>query len=185
MERRPWPTGGRLRSSARVHEEALSIRRELGDQRGSPSRWGTWAWWLSTRGTTTGRAASSSRCWRFPANWVSRSDRIRAANALNHLGIVAGEQGESAAARRYFEEALTLSRKLGDESNAANTLVNLGLIANAQGDPVTARTRYEEALLTFRSLGDKRCVALVLIHLSSRAREQGNWKRRGTISRNA
>ncbi|WP_152627825.1 tetratricopeptide repeat protein [Streptacidiphilus neutrinimicus] len=68
------------------------------------------------------------------------------ASTLTNLGAVSGRTGELAAALRYFDEALTLSRAVGDEATAAIAANNLGLIHRRLGNFATALEHHRGAL---------------------------------------
>jgi len=72
-------------------------------------------------------------------------DRTRIAMALNSLGIVARERGDSAGARAAFEEAIGLHRSLGDLRRVADALSNLGVVAVDEGRLDEAEALFEES----------------------------------------
>jgi tetratricopeptide (TPR) repeat protein len=70
-----------------------------------------------------------------------------------HMGDVALRRGEWAAARTYYEEALSIHRQLGGLWGVAQLLNNLGEVARCEGDYGRAARFYEESLASFRALG--------------------------------
>jgi predicted ATPase/DNA-binding SARP family transcriptional activator len=82
------------------------------------------------------------------------------ANALNMAGILAGEQGEFAAARVRFTAALEDARAIGATRVISSSLVNLGNLAFFAGALDAARDLYKESIEHFASLGDNRGQAL-------------------------
>jgi predicted ATPase/DNA-binding SARP family transcriptional activator len=82
------------------------------------------------------------------------------ANALNMVGILAGEQGEFDAARERFETALADARALDATRIISSALVNLGNLAFFGGELDQARDLYKESIDYFASLGDLRGQAL-------------------------
>ena len=70
------------------------------------------------------------------------------ATSLNNLGNLLSRQGDHAAARPYYEQALAIRKKvLGDKhSDTAISLNNLGNLLSRQGDHAAARPYYEQAL---------------------------------------
>jgi predicted ATPase/DNA-binding SARP family transcriptional activator len=70
--------------------------------------------------------------------------------ALNGAGIVAAEQGDHGAARRFFAQSLALARKLGRADRIAAALANLGNLALFEGDYEGARAHYEESVGLWR-----------------------------------
>jgi predicted ATPase len=82
------------------------------------------------------------------------------ANALNMIGILAGEQGDFATARAKFEAALADARAVGATRAISSALVNLGNMAFYAGELDAARDLYKESIEYFASLGDARGQAL-------------------------
>jgi tetratricopeptide (TPR) repeat protein len=156
-----------------LHEEALTIRRELGDLLNIAAS-------LVRLGAVTLESGDYDRARSLYEQGLALSQetdcspgRTVMATALTGLGVVSNDQGDHAAARRYFEEALAIRRALGNQRSAAISLGNLGNVARAQGDPVAARGYFAEALVTQRALGDRRGVAVALGNLGLLACEQG------------
>ncbi|QDU29442.1 photosystem I assembly protein Ycf3 [Anatilimnocola aggregata] len=106
-------------------------------------------------------------------------DHPNVADTLNSLGILTSDQGDYPAARKYYEEALVVYRKvLGNEhKSTAGTLNNLGILASDQGDYPAARKYYEEALAIQRKeLGNEHpSTADTLSNLGVLARGQGDY----------
>jgi predicted ATPase/DNA-binding SARP family transcriptional activator len=82
------------------------------------------------------------------------------ANALNMVGILAGEQGDFGPARVKFTAALEDARAVGAMRAISSALVNLGNMAFYEGELDAARDLYKESIDYFASLGDKRGEAL-------------------------
>jgi tetratricopeptide (TPR) repeat protein len=82
------------------------------------------------------------------------------ANALNMVGILAGEQGEFEAAGERFEAALAGARAIDATRIISSALVNLGNLAFFGGELDKARDLYKESIDYFASLGDLRGQAL-------------------------
>ncbi|MBA3472588.1 MAG: tetratricopeptide repeat protein, partial [Rubrobacter sp.] len=75
--------------------------------------------------------------------------------ALVHAGWIAWVQADFERSTAFSEEALALSRKLGDKAGAATALFNLGMVAiYDQMRAEEARTLFEESLALRRELGD-------------------------------
>src|SRR6202047_3976940 len=81
---------------------------------------------------------------------------------MNYQGDVARDQGDSAAARTLYEEALAIFRELGDRWGIAGTLADLGSLAREEGNCPTARSLYRESIKLFRDLDHKRGIARLL-----------------------
>jgi predicted ATPase/class 3 adenylate cyclase len=82
------------------------------------------------------------------------------ANALNMVGILAGEQGEFDAARARFKAALEDAYAVGSTRVISSALVNLGNLAFFGGELDTARDLYKESIEHFASLRETRGQAL-------------------------
>jgi tetratricopeptide (TPR) repeat protein len=94
--------------------------------------------------------------------------------ALNNLGVVAWSQGDYAAARQYYQQALDISTQLGDPSGRAAALGNLGNVAGRQGDYAAARQYYQQALDISTQFGDPGGEANTLNNLGIVAWSQGD-----------
>jgi predicted ATPase len=70
---------------------------------------------------------------------------VAAAKAWNGAGILAGEQGDFEAARKFFDVALGLARDSGDPKRISAALTNLGNIDLYRRDYEGAQAFYEEA----------------------------------------
>jgi predicted ATPase/serine phosphatase RsbU (regulator of sigma subunit) len=104
------------------------------------------------------------------------SDSARA-RALQQLGVLADEQGDTSHALDYYAESLALRRRLGDQLGLAMTLNSMGVAYHTHGDNVRARELLEESLLLRKQLGQLQGVALVLNNLGNIALTQGDLAR--------
>jgi len=77
------------------------------------------------------------------------------ATLLNNLGRVYDDLGDKAKALEHYNQALPLSRQVGDKSGEATTLNNLGLVYDALGDKQQALDFYQQALPLRRQVGDR------------------------------
>jgi predicted ATPase/Flp pilus assembly protein TadD len=89
-------------------------------------------------------------------------DTTQTFRAATVLGATCARLGRVDDARRWFETALELARKIGDPTNIASALDNLGLMARGRGDLDEALRLYREALLKHRDVGDAGGAALCL-----------------------
>jgi serine phosphatase RsbU (regulator of sigma subunit)/predicted ATPase len=103
-------------------------------------------------------------------------DSVRA-RALQHLGVLADEQGDTSQALDYYAESLALWRRLGDQLGLAMTLNSMGVAYHTHGDNVRARELLEESLVLRRQLEQLQGVALVLNNLGNIALTQGYFAR--------
>jgi len=86
--------------------------------------------------------------------------------ALNLLTEYAQEQGDFCRALALPEEALALSRAVGDALSEAHAHLSAGDAAAARGTPQEAAGHYQEALLLLWSQGDRACSIRTLIGLA-------------------
>jgi predicted ATPase/DNA-binding SARP family transcriptional activator len=87
---------------------------------------------------------------------------IELAAALSGLGVLAGEQGDMAAARDAFDRSLVLANALGDERRLASGLANLATLDTFEREYDLAVERYAQSLDMWRALGDQRRVSIML-----------------------
>jgi len=74
---------------------------------------------------------------------------------LGNLGLAYNHLGESRKAIEYYEQALKISREIGDRLGEENRLGNLGLAYYRLGEIKKAIEYYEQALEISREIGDK------------------------------
>jgi hypothetical protein len=84
------------------------------------------------------------------------------ADVLMHLGYIARGQGNSAAERSCYEQALALRRELGAKGSIAHSLYNLGHVARSEGNYEVARLHYRESLAALHEVADRPNIAKVL-----------------------
>lgn len=83
-----------------------------------------------------------------------------------------------------LEEALTISRSLGDDLAAGNALNSLGVLTSeGLKDHLKGRGLYEQALLLFLAGGDQQRAAYTLHNLGVIAHEMGDCDRAGALIR--
>ena len=96
---------------------------------------------------------------------------------LAHLGAIPLSQGDHVLAARYFEEALELTRQIGNMLSGYISLYNLALAAQGQGDYERAAELYEEGLRFAVEAGDKTNTAYCLEGLAELAVASGALER--------
>lgn len=85
------------------------------------------------------------------------------ATTLNDLGIAQALQGDTAQARRLFQESLALKERIGDRQGVAYALANLGNVTESLTD---FRRLTEQSLEIKRELGDRQGTANSLFNLA-------------------
>jgi len=128
--------------------------------------------WLRKGRWTEGRAASeatlrSTQDLMVKARW----------NALGMTGQLALSQGETVAARSYFEQAATVANAVAGPETAQIVLGDLGEFAARAGDFDTAEQLYANSLEAARRVGNKHAVILCETHLAQLASQRGDLAR--------
>jgi predicted ATPase len=125
---------------------------------------------------------SEGRGWLEAALAQAEGEQLQDAGlrpwALANLALLAGHQGDYAAAQARGTESLRLFRELGIHGGSAFVLCQvLGWLARERGDAATARLHLEEGLALFRELGDQGGIAWGLVTLGEVAvmQEDAAW----------
>ena len=72
------------------------------------------------------------------------------------LGSVLSSNNEREAARACYEEALAISREIGDQDGVASTMAELANLSRRQGDLNTARRLFDQVAEVEKEIGDTR-----------------------------
>ena len=102
--------------------------------------------------------------------------------ALDNLAATYASLGESATARRLFEEEYALSLALHDLSGLALAHLGLGLLA-CQDDEAVAVAHLDQALAMQREIGEPWKLIFTLNLLGQLVQRQGDWGRAGSLYR--
>ena len=86
---------------------------------------------------------------------------------LNNLGLVYSALGEKLQALDYYNQALPLSRAVGDRAGEATTLNNIGRVYAALGEKPQALDYFNQALPLWRAVGDRAGEATTLNNIGS------------------
>jgi predicted ATPase len=87
------------------------------------------------------------------------------AKGLYNSGALARVQGDYAAARARLEEAVALTREIGDRPGLAYALIFLGILEITQGNPKAAQAQFTESLGILRNSGTRWWQAFALRRL--------------------
>ncbi len=162
-------------TQARQHyEEALTLRRELGDSEGiagALNNLGIVAAWL---GDYDGALALHKESLELRQ---ARDDAFGMALSLTNLGDVLLAQGDFNGAQDYQEEALRLRELVHDEAGIAYSVYNLGEIARLRGDTAAAARHLADSLHRFEALGEKIGIAYAECSLGDLASREGDTAR--------
>jgi predicted ATPase/class 3 adenylate cyclase len=110
-----------------------------------------WRFWQQQGHLAEGRS-QLERLLALPSAQQRSADRV---HGLAALGGVAYWQGDVAATRPVYEEALATARALDDTRLIAESLYDLSFPVAIGGEPESARPMQEEALDRFLALGDE------------------------------
>lgn len=169
-------------ASRERYEEALAIRRALGDRGGVGAV-------LSNLGLLAFEQGDYAAALDLHEQSLAidreLGDRWGVAVSLMHLGEIAATHGDAAKARAYDEESLAIFRELGDRAHVANALRHLGTMSMRQGDAATASTLCEESLAICRELGDRSGIAWALDGLGVAARHRRDLAAAGHLHEEA
>jgi predicted ATPase/DNA-binding SARP family transcriptional activator len=152
-------------------EEALTIRRRLGEPRGLAQALNTCGnvAWAMTEYDKAGRLYDESL-----ALFAEVDEPEGKANALNNRAMVASAQGDFARASALYGECLALLRALGNTASVAQVQMNLGISLHEQGKYEQADALYGESLRRCREMGNQQIALRVLNWSAISAMEQGN-----------
>lgn len=131
-----------------------------------------WRSWLVKGYFTEGREEIQRLVTGAALRDTSREGR---AKALNGAGVIAFRQADYTSARLLAEDALILSREVGDTSSISDALNTMGSAAFGQGDYVAARYHFEQSLVLKRELDEKVGVSNALGNLGVIAYTQGEY----------
>ena len=144
---------GETRKAIEYYEQALTIAREIGDRRGEGSRPGQPGQCLRR----PGRDSQGHRVLRAGPGHLprDRGPKGRRRSTWATWALAYADLGETRKAIEYYEQALTISREIGDRRGEGADLGNLGLAYADLGETRKAIEYYEQALAIAREIGDK------------------------------
>jgi predicted ATPase/class 3 adenylate cyclase/Tfp pilus assembly protein PilF len=155
-----------------LHEESLSISRELGDRRGVSAS-------LNNLGLIARNHGEYAKAREYfeEALEINRAMGNRSWEAinLNNLGTVLHQQGDSTLARELQEKSLAIFTSLNDHWGISMALGDLGNVVADQAEYGEARRLYEKTLALQKELGDKRGMAVTLMALGMIVWKQGDY----------
>jgi non-specific serine/threonine protein kinase len=153
-------------------EEALSIYREIGDQRGVAFLQQELGYhYRSLKEFETARAYLEQSL----ALWREIGDRKSSAAAIMGLGRVADDEGDFTLARRYYEEATAIDREYHHRGGWA--ISNLTRIVLRLGEPAAALALLQEDMINSRELESRPKILYALLSFAGHAAVQGEWPR--------
>ncbi len=153
---------GDLERAHALHEEVLTLYRELVDMKGVAGALGGLGTIARLRGdldTARARHQEALEAWR------NAGDTAGAAGALLDLALIRQLGGDYARAEPELLEGLTLFRQVSDRSGEAHALNRLGFLATATGNLPNAIERFGESLELWRAQGNQQMIAADLHNL--------------------
>jgi tetratricopeptide (TPR) repeat protein len=134
-----------------LHEEALGLFRQLGDEAGV-------AWCVNNLGVVAFRLGELAEARRLHEDALARrrrhADDRDVASSLGNVANVARLEGDLDAAWRLHESALATRRRLGDRWGVAGSLLNLAVVEACRGEHDRACELLGQAEAQFREVGD-------------------------------
>jgi tetratricopeptide (TPR) repeat protein len=142
---------GKMQDALDYYEQALVIRREVGDRSGE----GTTLNDLGLLYRNLGKMQDTLDYYE-QALVISREvgNRSGEGTTLNNLGLLYSNLGKMQDALDYYEQALAIYREVGDRSGEGTTLHNLGSVYNDLGKMQEALVYYQQALVIHREVGN-------------------------------
>jgi tetratricopeptide (TPR) repeat protein len=150
-------------SVRRAYEEALSLGRELGDERAVAE--GTYNLAFA-HGLAPTHERSHELFLESQRRFESVDYQVGAANSLWALAMMARLSGDFETARAQAEESVQLLRDLGDLFGLIDALGELGRAAIELGDYEVARRSLLEALDPLEAVGYRTAIAIALDSLA-------------------
>lgn len=160
-------------------EEALSLFKQIDD------KWGI-AYTLDVMGdavTLVGKG--DDEAYRFKQQslilYKDLEDKWGISSLLTELGYNMVRRGEYNTARKLLEEAVEMSKKVGDKRYIAFATAALAEVVWYMGNPISARNLYSESLKLNRELGDRRGESNSLRNLGHLAHREGDERQASSL----
>lgn len=165
---------GDYAQAAALHEEALALRRSLGDIDGI-----AWSLFLlaGIARVRNDEAQAQELYEESRTLWQQVGNRRMYANALNELGRLALRQSRYFQARALFEENLATHEGFGDRYRAALAQCALATVACGQADYELARTYLRRLAATVQQLKQPLLIADYFGVAAEIAYAAGAWER--------
>jgi CHAT domain-containing protein/Tfp pilus assembly protein PilF len=106
--------------------------------------------------------------------WRELQDRRQEAAALNLLGRISADLGETQQALDYYGQSLQVARAANDVVGQATVLTNVGAIFSAAGEKQKAIELYQKALPLWQQAGERAGAASVLNNLGKTYSDLGD-----------
>lgn len=100
-------------------------------------------------------------------------NKQRHIDVLGIMGIEHQVLGKPIKAIEYFDQAIKISRGIGDRQREGNLVVNLGIVYKDLGKPIKAIEYYDQAIKNLREIGYKQGEGHILINLGIAYKDLG------------
>ncbi|HEY8599055.1 MAG TPA: AAA family ATPase, partial [Thermomicrobiales bacterium] len=165
---------GEYRHAERLHQSALELYREDGDEPGIAATFEHLSYVARDEADYARARPLHEACL---ARYRSLANQIGIADILMSLGWVVTHQGDLLTGRALTEESVVTHRALGDPRGLANSLLHLGGVLTFAADPVGGQAALRESLRAYADLGVVRGMYLCLDLLAMAAALSGQPER--------
>lgn len=166
-------TRGHLIGAERLHTEAVTAARRIGDRAGELAA-------LNAAGLVhrlRGRQDPSRDCYQRALDLArDLGDRQGELNAVRGLGNSHHMQGHFTQAAGHYRPALALARAIGDQGTEADVLRGIGDIHRLRGEHTAAADHYQQALEIAIAYGDRNRELHVLFGLGNVHYSRGQFE---------
>ena len=149
-------------------DQALQIRRELGDATGTAAVFNT----IGNVYADMQQTDTALQFYQDSLKICPESSPREKASTLGNLGLTLCECERYDEAVPYLEESLVIRRAIRDTTGVAAALLNLGYPAFHQNRREEARRLATESLAIYKALGNRRGSATALVNLAALARAE-------------
>ena len=150
---------GEYRHAERLHQSALELYREDGDEPGIAATFEHLSYVARDEADYPQARPLHEECL---ARYRALANQIGIADILMSLGWVVTHQGDPPTGRALTEESVAAHRALGDPRGLANSLLHLGGVRILADDPVGGQIALRESLRAYADLGVIRGIYLCL-----------------------
>ena len=161
---------GQKQEALGYYEQALRIRREVGDRRGQGVALNNLGLMYNTLGQQQEALSYFEQSLQIHRNIKDRREEGR---TLCNLGLVYVALGQKQEALDYYEQALHIAWEVGDHEVEGATLNHLGDVYNGLGQKQKALRYYEQALRIRRGVGDRGGEGITLCNIGALCSDQG------------
>lgn len=162
---------GHYQAARALHQEALQIRRDLGDRTAT-------AFSLHNLGAVAQLTGDIDVARGYYEESVALKRELGDSQTLgltlNALGDTAFAQRDLLIARAHYEEAVALGEESGNLWSLGAPLTNLGSLAQERGEFEVALAFHQRSLAVLRQVGDTVGIAQVHLNLGRRTMRQGD-----------